>query len=104
MSMANIKRPKGYRTKQATVLHYLAFCGSLNRFEAERIGEHCLHSTVSVFRNDYDLVIHDEFESVPNRVGKLTEVKRYWIEGTSKPQAMKLLSLWRIKPKGAKND
>ncbi len=99
MSMVNIKRPSGYRTKQAVILHYLTFDGSLNRFEAERIGDHCLHSTISTFRNNYGLTVLDEFESVPNLTGSYTDVKRYWIESASKSQAKKLLSLWRVKPK-----
>lgn len=99
MSMANIKRPTGYRTKQAVILHYLTFDGSLNRFEAERIGDHCLPSTISKLRNSYGLTVLDEFESVPNLTGSFTEVKRYWIEHANKPQAEKLLSIWRTKAK-----
>lgn len=99
MSMVNIKRPSGYRTKQAVILHYLTFDGSLNRFEAERIGDHCLHSTISTLRNNYGLAVLDEFESVPNLTGSFTDVKRYWIESNSKPQAKKLLNLWSVKPK-----
>lgn len=88
-----------YTTKQAKVLHHLTFIGSLNRFEAERIGDHCLHSTISTLRNDYDLTVVDEFESVPNRVGTLTDVKRYWIMKRNKAMAIKLLNLWRVKAK-----
>jgi hypothetical protein len=49
---------------------------SLNRFDAERYGEHCLNSTVSVLRAD-GMPIHDQWESVPTRFGVTTRVKRY---------------------------
>ena len=89
-------RPTGYKTKVATVLHYLAFSGSLNRFEAERIGDHCLHSTISNLRNDYHLAISGEPEKVPNRLGSLTAVNRYSLDASSREQALKLLALWRV--------
>lgn len=48
---------------------------TLNRFEAERIGDHCLHSTISGLRNKGHK-IGDEWELVPTRFGKV-HVKRY---------------------------
>jgi hypothetical protein len=39
---------------------------SLNRFEAERFGDHCLNSTVSVLRAD-GLTLHGQWEYVPMR-------------------------------------
>jgi len=49
---------------------------SLNRFEAERYGDHCLHSTISELRHDGH-IFHDEWETVPTSWGKDTRVKRY---------------------------
>lgn len=102
MTFQHIKRPTGYRTKQATVLHYLTFDGSLNCFEAEVIGDHCLHSTISTLRNDYGLDIQDVFETVPTRANVPTPVKRYWLARESRPAALELLSGWRIKQGGRK--
>ena len=49
---------------------------SLNRFDAERYGEHCLNSTVAVLRAN-GMGLHGEWETVPTRFGVTTRVKRY---------------------------
>lgn len=97
--MRHIKRPQGYKTKQATVLHYLTFDGSLNRFEAERINDHCLHSTISVLTNNYGIHFDRHFEEVPNNLGTLTRVKRYKVAPEGLEKAIKLLKLWRTESK-----
>lgn len=103
MKNFHIKRPAGYRTKKATVLHYLTFDGSLNCFEAEVIGDHCLHTTISTLRNEHDVNIQSEFETVPTRFGKQARVKRYWMpKGESMEKAQKLLALWRTQTKATK--
>jgi hypothetical protein len=63
------------RTKHGTILAVLG-TRSLNRFEAEPYGDHCLHSTISTLK-DQGHVIHDEWESVPTRFGTIARVKRY---------------------------
>lgn len=64
-------------TKISTVLATLRQ-RSLNRFDAERIGDHCLHSTVSTLRAEgYN--IFSQWEKVPTRFGKDTRVKRYFL-------------------------
>lgn len=69
----NIKR---HCTKQDAILNVLAR-RSLNTFEASReYGDTCLHSTVSTLRS-FGHVIHDEWEEVINRFGRITRVKRY---------------------------
>lgn len=50
---------------------------SLNRFEAERIGDHCLNSTVSGLRKAGHK-IYDQWEVVETRF-KPTRVKRYFL-------------------------
>ncbi|MCR9258328.1 MAG: helix-turn-helix domain-containing protein [Pseudomonadaceae bacterium] len=66
------------RTKTHTILTALQR-GSLNRFEAERIGDHALNSTVSALRKKGHN-ISSEWETVPTRFGKPTRLKRYRIE------------------------
>lgn len=68
----SLQKPQG---KQDTILSVLKAGTSLNRFEAELIGDHCLHSTISGLRNKGHK-IHDEWEWVPTRFGKV-HVKRY---------------------------
>lgn len=64
------------KQKLETVLQALT-TRSINRFEAERFGEHCLNSTISVLRNDHGFNVDDKWEKVPNLVGGLTRCKRY---------------------------
>lgn len=68
-----IKKP----TKIARVLAHLLTGASINRFEAERIGDHCLPSTISSLANRHGLVIQRQQESVPNRWGDPCPVTRY---------------------------
>lgn len=50
---------------------------SLNRFEAERIGDHCLHSTIAELRKAGHN-IYSQWEVVETRF-KPTRVKRYFL-------------------------
>lgn len=53
---------------------------SLNRFEAERIGDHALNSTIAKLRGEGHLIL-DRWEEVPTRFGKSARVKRYTFAG-----------------------
>lgn len=56
--------------------------GGLNRFEAERIGDHVLNSTVADIRKTYGDRLIQEWETVPTRYcSKGVRVLRYWIVG-----------------------
>ncbi|NHZ83950.1 hypothetical protein F2P44_32480 [Massilia sp. CCM 8695] len=62
--------------KETTILAIMRDGRSLNRFEAERFGDHCLHSTISTLRGK-GYQFFDEWEWVPTRFGKEVHVKRY---------------------------
>lgn len=65
-------------TKEEDVLRALTH-DSLNRFEAERIGDHCLPTTVSQLQKK-GIVILSEWEKVQSRGARgETNVKRYWV-------------------------
>lgn len=66
------------KTKKQVILEALT-SGSLNRFEAERLGDHCLHSTVSELRQSGHAIL-SHWERVPTRWGVECRVKRYWLE------------------------
>ncbi|CAL94483.1 hypothetical protein [Azoarcus olearius] len=53
-------------TKKAIILGALCDPHGLNRFEAERIGDHCLNSTIAALRAA-GCAIHSEWETVPTR-------------------------------------
>ena len=66
-------------TNEEEVLRAL-YVGSLNRFEAERIGDHCLNSTIAQLRGK-GVQLVDEWEKVPSRGSRgFTRVKRYWVK------------------------
>lgn len=71
------KNTHRHDSKKARVLDALKHPRGLNRFEAERIGEHCLNSTVSrLGREGY--VIAAEWEKVRSRFcADGVRVKRY---------------------------
>lgn len=69
----------GHDSKIARVLAELRI-RSLNRFEAERIGDHALNSTIATLRAEGFRII-DEWERVPTRFGKPARVKRYSYAG-----------------------
>jgi len=64
-------------SKIARILAHLLTGASVNRFEAERIGDHCLPSTIAVLANHYGLTIERKQERVPNRWGAPCTVTRY---------------------------
>lgn len=52
----------------------------MNRFEAERIGDHCLNSTVAELRKTYGSKLIQQWETVPTRYSpRGVRVFRYWI-------------------------
>lgn len=66
-------------TKKGTIRAKLRRPRGLNRFEAERYGDHCLNSTIAELRAD-GCVIHSEWEKVPTRHNpKGVRVLRYWL-------------------------
>ena len=80
-------------TKITRVLAYLAFSGSLNRFEAEHIGDHCLHSTISTLANNYGLAFERQLERVPNHWAQSCDVTRYSISDSERHRARDVLLL-----------
>ena len=53
---------------------------TLNRFEAEKLNDHCLNSTVATL-GKFGILIDRKFEIVPCLGGKATiSLKRYWLK------------------------
>lgn len=63
----------------------------LNRFEAERLHDHTLPSTVSNLRRDYGFVFHREDEAVAGFGGSKVQVTRYWLTDEDIELARELL-------------
>ena len=73
--------------KESMILAIFRSGNSLNRFEAERFGDHCLHSTVATLRSK-GYLFHDVWEWVPTRFGKEVHVKRYSYIGLGQKQSL----------------
>ncbi|SEI82516.1 hypothetical protein SAMN04244579_02131 [Azotobacter beijerinckii] len=92
-------------TKIAHVLAYLlAPCNSLNRFEAELLGDHCLNSTVAKLANQYGLEFQRQPEKVPNRWGAPCDVTRYSLPESQHQRARAVLVLLSKPAKGRKEE
>lgn len=76
---------KQENTKESRILKELRGGCSLNRFEAERLGDHCLHSTIATLRSK-GYSFYDEWERVPTRFNKEVRVKRYRYVGIGREQ------------------
>lgn len=69
------------KTKKQAILEALRI-RSLNRFEAERLGDHCLNTTISELRKDgHNILSH--LEQVETRFGRKTRCKRYYLAGAT---------------------
>jgi hypothetical protein len=79
-------------SKVARILAHLLTGASLNRFEAKRMGDHCLNSTVSDLANDYGLNVPRQAEKVPNRWGLPCRVIRYSLPAAEHDRAALVLA------------
>lgn len=88
-------------TKQEIALLTLLEAGKrgLNTLEAGRAyGETALNSMVSIYRNQYGLLIDGQYESIINRVGKPVTFVRYsLLDDASIKASKKLIDYWRKK-------
>ena len=80
-------------TKISRVLAFLLQDHSLNRFEAERLGDHCLHSTISRLSNTYGLNFTRQHERVPNHWGQPCMVTRYSLPASERKRARDILKM-----------
>lgn len=75
-------------TKIKSILAAFLSGTSLNRFEAEGLHDHCLHSTVSSI-TAYGITISREWETVPCLRGRSrVRCKRYWLDNNPENVAL----------------
>jgi len=85
---ANIKAV----TENDTIMNALAE-GSLTRFDAERLGDHCLPSTISGLSTQHGLEFPRRWVKVPNRFGGETLCKQYTTSDDDKLKINKFLEV-----------
>lgn len=81
-------------TKTASILATLYAGSRLHRFKAERIGDHCLPSTISTLVHIHGLHFERRTVRVPNRFGTMTPVTEYRLADSSRKRAERLLTAW----------
>jgi len=86
-------------TKIARILAHLLTGASINRFEAERLGDHCLPSTIAVLANRNGLIFQRQWERVPNRWGKPCTVTRYSLPASEHKRARAVLATFKRTPR-----
>lgn len=92
-------------TKIGRILEHLINGHSLNLFEAERIGDHTLRSTISTLANRHGLMIQRQSESVPNGWGGPSIATRYSLPISEHKRArLVLLAMISRQSKGANDD
>ena len=79
-------------SKNNTILNALVE-GSLTRFDAERLGDHCLPSTISALSNQHGLEFPRRWIKVPNRCGGETLCKEYTTSDEDKTYINKFLGV-----------
>jgi len=81
------------KTKIARILAHLLTGCSLNRFEAEDLGDHCLPSTIADLADltRHALRIDRQPERAKNRWGKACRVSRYHLPASERDKASKVL-------------
>jgi len=80
-------------TKTHMILEYFSKGNKLNRFQAEKMGEHTLNSSISYIQKSYGLNFKRQRIDIPNRFGGTTSVCEYWLDDQSLDMVIKLLSL-----------
>lgn len=78
-------------SKIARILAHLVRGETLNRFEAEHLGDHCLNSTISTLANRFGLIVSRQQESIPSRWGKPCKVTRYKLAADQMETASQVL-------------
>lgn len=84
------------------MLEHMLTGASVNRFEAERLGDHCLPSTIAKLANGYGLEFQRQPEKVPNRWGTPCDVTRYSLPESQHQRARAVLALLNKPAKGRK--
>ncbi len=84
--------PSKAPSKTMSILAYFLTGATLNRFEAEPLGDHCLNSTISELANRHGVTFKRTPEKVPNRWGKPCRVTRYSAPATEREHANAILA------------
>lgn len=80
--------------KQERMLWHFAAGGRIHRFQAEKLGDHCLPSTISSLQRKYRIHFRRKLITVTNRYDTETRVALYWLEGEDLERARTVIG-WK---------
>ena len=86
--LSPIAAKRKHISKQDKMLKLFAEGKRLHRFQAERYGDHALHSTISSLQKKHGIYFERAFIQVETRHGMPTNVKLYWLEGLNLTKAI----------------
>lgn len=69
--------------KLASMFYRFAEGMQYHRFSAEKVGDHCLPTTISDLQKRHSIYFNRRFIKVPNRFGSETSVMLYWLQDES---------------------
>ncbi|GAB1264271.1 hypothetical protein [Aurantivibrio infirmus] len=87
------KSNKNKPGKLVSMLTHFANGKRLHRFQAERLGDHCLPTSASDLQIKYGLYFSRKMIKVPNRFGSMTSVMLYWLEGKELERAREIVGI-----------
>ena len=80
------------QSKLMTLLIFFSKGGSLNRFEAEKLGCHCLNTSVYDIRRKWGIRLARKTEKVTTRFGNRVTCCRYWLDPQDYAYVAEILS------------
>jgi hypothetical protein len=83
-------------TNTETILKEL-LARSLNMFQAEKLGEHVICSTISTLSNRHGIQFQRQWETVPNSFGGKIRVVRYSIPASALENARRVLAQFKAR-------
>ena len=95
-SLSPITTKRKHISKQDKMLKLFAEGERLHRFQAERYGDHALHSTISSLQKKHGIYFERVFIQVETRHGRPTNVKLYWLKGLNLIKARAYIKVARI--------
>ena len=72
------------------MLEQFAKGAHLHRFQAEPLGDHCLHTTISDLQTKHGIYFNRVTIQVPTRFNKPAKVKLYWLQGENLEKAKQI--------------
>lgn len=82
--------------KLESMLKRFASGARLHRFQAEKVGDHCLPTSVADLQSRHSIKFSRKRVKVPNRFGSETSVCECWLDGESLMRAREIAGISEV--------